>query len=62
MQINIDAQEQTESETYPTPNRCSQAASLERLFYRVRATYPQPHTIEGRSQLTVADVLAGHVR
>lgn len=63
-----DAQEQTESQTYPIPKRRNTTASgelsgepaaRERLFYRVRPTYPQPHTIEGRSDLTVADALGG---
>lgn len=50
---DIDGQKQVESKTYSQRERDAR----ERLFYNARPTYLQPHLIEGRSSLTVAEVL-----
>lgn len=61
-ELLIDGWGRTDGETCPIPKRrFDERSARERLFYRVLATYPQPHTIEGRSELTVVDVMAGRI-
>lgn len=66
VRLDLDLQEQVESPTFPIPRRRTLSVSgtlqiervaRERLFYRVRGTYPQPDVLEGRSGLTVAEAL-----
>lgn len=65
--FHVDPEEQVDSKPLHIPCRCtktasgtikSEPASRLRLQDCVRQTYPSPEDLEGRSELTVAEVLA----